>query len=315
MDSIFSKHINIAHTAVLFVIVSMIIGGLSSDIGANAETTLNRAGRAQVTNGLGMRTWNCGDSGGNVIATLKDTKTLIISGRGKMTNYSSDTLLSNIMVPWPNIKDSITQVVIEQGVTTIGSYAFNGFIHLTSVTIPNSVEKIGDEAFSLCSSMTSIIIPNSVGYIGMAAFSFSGLVSVVIPDSVTVIRSGTFLGCKKIRSVIFHSSVWDIQDFAFSGCTGLTSITIPKRVIGIGAYAFDGCTNLMSIIILNPSPPNIDYCGSFGDWLNWLDVAKYKIYFNKACLYVPAKSIAAYRVADGWKQFKCIKPLESAPAE
>jgi hypothetical protein len=308
MNTISSKHINATYIAIIFSIVFLSVANCSD--GKKAETEANNVGeKTQADSVEEVLTWNCGDSGGNIIATLKDDTTLIVSGMGAMANYDSDNTIG-LMVPWYSIRDRITNLVIEHGVISIGNNAFKHFIHLTSVIIPNSVRNIGDGAFSNCSAMVSVTIPNSVMSIGAAAFSFSGLMSVVIPDSVTFIGSLTFVGCKKMTSVTFHERLKSIQDFAFAGCISLTSVTLPDSVWDIGMNAFDGCANLMSIIIPKRlSPPATDYCGSFGD----LDAAKQEIYFNRACLYVPANSIAAYRASkEQWQSFKCIKPVESA---
>jgi len=320
MDSTFPKHITAAHTAAAFIIVSIVIAELNCADKKNTEAPANNAGETQAADTVSVKTWECGDSGGNVIATLKDGTTLIVSGTGKMADYSYNTYFSNKLAPWPDIKDSITEVIIEDGVTSIGNYAFNEFIRLKSVAIPNSVNRIGDAAFSKCSSMTAITIPNSVRSIGLSAFAVSGLTSVAIPDSVTAILSGVFIRCEKLTSVALHSRVRSIQDYAFAGCTGLTSITIPNGMEEIGPYSFDGCVNLMSIIIpTRRSPPAIHYFGAFGDWVAALEndmekngMDKHKAYFKKACLYVPANSVAAYRAAYGWDMFECVKPIESA---
>jgi len=311
MDGTSSKYAKAAYSTVMFITTLLVIWGWRS-------VATNTASVAQANNIGTVNTWNCGDSGGNVTATLIDAKTLIIRGIGKMADYESD-IISEKTLPWHNInKDSITDVHIEYGVTYIGNNAFKDLINLTSVTIPNSVKKIGDNAFVNCSSMTSITIPNSVRYIGLSAFAFSGLTSVVIPDSVKSIYSGLFIGCEKMTSVTFHSRLGSIQDFAFDGCTGLTSITIPNSVYDIEAYAFDGCVNLTSIIINNPRPPSVHYHlgAAFGSFFGETDMAtfkaKRKLYFSKACLYVPSNSIPAYRADMGWNNFKCIKPIESA---
>ena len=90
----------------------------------------------------------------------------------------------------------ITELVIPDGVTTIGDYAFYNCSSLTSVTIPNSVTSIGSFAFEYCSSLTSVTIPNSVTRIGSYAFArCSSLTSVTIPNSVTSIGSYAFSYC------------------------------------------------------------------------------------------------------------------------
>lgn len=110
-------------------------------------------------------------------------------------------------------------VVIPNGVTTIGDYAFDARSSLTSVEIPDSVTSIGDSAFSGCRGLTSVTIPESVTRIGN--FAFDGcisLVSVTIPEGIASIG-----GC------------------AFQNCSALTSVTIPDSVRSIGSYAFNEC--------------------------------------------------------------------------
>jgi hypothetical protein len=319
MDGISSKHTNFVYKTAVFIVTLLIICGWIYSATKNTAATADSKRGTQAVGVENIPTWNCGDSGGNVTATMIDAKTLIISGTGKMADYETD-IISEKILPWHNInKDSITDVHIEYGVTSIGKNAFNDLINLTSVTIPNSVKQIGDNAFFKCSSMTSITIPNSVRYIGLSAFAFSGLTSVVIPDSVRSIYSGVFIGCEKMTSVTLNSRLGSIQDFAFAGCTGLTSITIPNSVYDIEAYAFDDCVNLMSIIINSRRPPGVHYHlgAAFGSFFGETDMATYeakqKLYFSKACLYVPSNSIAAYRADKGWEQFRCVKPIESAP--
>lgn len=89
-----------------------------------------------------------GECGKNLTWTyVEATRTLTISGYGEMnyyTNYSS-------YAPWRNnYQNKLETVIIEDGVTSIGSCAFYGRIGLTSIEIPNSVTSIGDYAFSGC---------------------------------------------------------------------------------------------------------------------------------------------------------------------
>jgi len=206
------------------------------------------------------QTWNIGAStnpggAGSVIATLSlSGETLTISGVGAMRIFyiltSDGTLHTDI--PWVNFRHSITNIVIEEGVTSIGNNAFRGCTGLTSVTIPNSVTTIGESAFSGCTGLTSVTIPNSVMTIGGGAFfGCTGLTSVTIPNSVTTIGNNAFSGCTGLTSVTIPNSVTTIGESAFSGCTGLTSVTIPNSVTTIGNNAFRGCTGLTSVTIPN----------------------------------------------------------------
>jgi hypothetical protein len=257
-----------------------------------------------------VRTWNCGDSGDYVIATLKDAKTLVVSGTGKMASYDPYSYRDKSFAPWYNIRGNITKVIIEHGVTNIGAYTFDGFTRLTSVTIPNSMKEIYRGAFYSCSTLTSVTIPKSVTDLGDVAFAATSLKSVVIPDGIYYINSA-FANCKNLTSVKFGNRLRFIGEFAFIGCTSLTAIELPKSVVEIEYFAFIGCTNLMSITVQNPKPPQEIKGWAFGTTMDPNE--KDDVYFSRACLYVPKNSIAAYRIAGGWNRFKCIKPIESAP--
>ena len=218
-----------------------------------------------------------GTCGNNLTWNLNaETGVLTISGTGRMKDYeySSD-------VPWYGYRSSIKSVIIGDGVTNIGEYAFEGCKSLTSVTIPNSVTNIGEYAFEGCKSLTSVTIPNSVTGIEYSAFSgCSSLASVTIPNSVTSIGKYAFQGCSSLTSISIPNSVASIRDYAFQYCSSLTSVTINSDAIvneaytsssnisnifgsqvtkyiiggnvkGIGNYAFFGCSSLTSVTIGN----------------------------------------------------------------
>ncbi|MCQ2077841.1 MAG: leucine-rich repeat protein [Bacteroidaceae bacterium] len=118
----------------------------------------------------------------------------------KFSNYSSNPIYysHNLFINDVEVKD----LVIPEGVDTIGNYAFYYCSGLTSITIPNSVTTIGEEAFFYCSGLTSITIPNSVTTIGGGAFSrCSNLTSVTIPNSVTTIGNYAFYDCRSLTSI------------------------------------------------------------------------------------------------------------------
>ena len=116
--------------------------------------------------------------------------------------------------------------------------------------IPNGVTRIGNYAFQNCSGLASIEIPDSVTSIGVCAFRFcSGMTSIKIPNSVINIEKSAFSRCDSLTCVTIGDSVTSVGNFAFYGCTALTSVTIPNSVTSIGDMAFSKCSSLKKIII------------------------------------------------------------------
>lgn len=135
----------------------------------------------------------------------------------------------------------VEELIIPDGVTSIGTYAFCVCESLTTVVIPDSVTSIGVSAFYNCDSLTNVTIGDSVTSIGSTAFGYCDyLSSVTIGDSVTSIENSAFLG-SALTSVIIPDSVTSIGDDAFYYCTSLDSITIGGAVTSIGEDAFSRC--------------------------------------------------------------------------
>ena len=130
-------------------------------------------------------TWTSGD----VTATL-DGNTLTISGQGAMADFLDEGDFS--LWREGSYKYTINEVIIEDGVTRIGNYAFADCWYLSSITIPSSVTSIGEYAFYNCKTLTSIEFPeggtSSLTSIGESAFyNCEALASVTIPEGVTSI--------------------------------------------------------------------------------------------------------------------------------
>ena len=188
---------------------------------------------------------SCGAEGDNVTWTLDSEGTLTISGEGAMNDY-----VSNYNTPWSSLK--YENVVIENGITSIGEKAFSFCYALTSISLPDSVTSIGNSAFSFCDNLTTITIPDSVTSIGEKAFyDCPSLESITIPDSVTSIGEKAFFDCSSLESITIPDGVTSIPNSAFFGCNKLKSVKIPDSVTSIGEEAFESCTNLQSINIPN----------------------------------------------------------------
>lgn len=204
----------------------------------------------------------------NVTWSLDEaTGTLTISGTGDMEDYSSSSPFYN--------NSNIKSVVIENGVTSIGNYAFGNCSSLTSVTIPDSVTSIDDSAFSGCSNLDSVYITDLAAYLNIDFGSgwsnpmqyanklylnnkrVAG--AITIPDSVTKIPDYAFYNCDSLTSIIIPNSVTSIGTAAFGNCSSLTSVTIPNSVTIIGDNVFRYCSSLTSVTI----PDSVTSIGNY----------------------------------------------------
>ncbi|MBR4721349.1 MAG: leucine-rich repeat domain-containing protein [Clostridia bacterium] len=228
----------------------------------------------------------CGD---NLTWTLDSNRTLTISGMGDMYDFPSYSM------PWCHLRSWIKAVVIENGVTSIGNWAFYGCENITSVTMGNDVTKIGDYAFLCCYGLTSIEIADNVTIFGICPFRSCCNLSAInvsennqnyssqdgvlfdkskekllicpegkmgdykIPETVTCIYFDAFSDCSSITSIAIPDSVTDIEDGAFFCCTNLNSVNIPYGVTRIGNYTVNGCESLTSITI----PDSVTSIGNY----------------------------------------------------
>jgi hypothetical protein len=143
---------------------------------------------------------------------------------------------------------NITSIVIPDGVTSIGHYAFSSCIKLKFITIPDSVDSIGSSVFYYCSYLETITINGSITSIGANTYTgCSNLRNITLPDSVTSIGKNAFAYCSNLSSITIPHNVTSIGDSAFGFCMRLLSVTIPENVTYIGTNAFNSCVRLASV--------------------------------------------------------------------
>ena len=218
------------------------------------NAALHCTGAALVDSG------KCGDSAS---WKLDADGVLTITGAGPMADYGA-------YGPWyiAHLAD-INKVVVQEGVTTIGDYAFANLSYVTSVTIPSSITSIGAHAFEKCRLGGAVTLPEGLTVIGDFAFSGSGMASLTLPESLRTIGNSAFLYCS-LRELTIPSGVTSIGNGAFSNshltsiqlpdgaqlgamlfyqCYELTDVTLPADLTVIGDSMFENCTKLTHVTI------------------------------------------------------------------
>ena len=202
-----------------------------------------------------------GECGSRATWRLTDDGVLTISGKDGIYEYGwygEDDVYHP--APWAEEgMPAVKKLVVNSGITYIGSSAFEGLDQLVSVSLPDTMEYIGWNAFRDCASLTSIVIPEGTKYLyGDAFIGCTSLRSVKLPSTLEDIGGCIFQGCTSLRDIVLPEGLSVITWRMFDGCTSLRSITIPGSVMAIYDDAFSGCTALTSVI----------FGGSRTDWEN-----------------------------------------------
>ena len=205
------------------------------------------------------------------VQTGADTIKLTIRGTGPMDDYAAGS-----QTPW-KYTHLITEIVIEEGVTSVGDYAFDQDYYLQTVSFPSTLTRIGDSAFQYSQNLRYITLPPALQEIGEYAFMGSGILRISIPDTVTRIGRGAFLVCEVLDTVLLPAGITSIEFDTFYGCHSLGYVQMQDNVTRIGEMAFAGCPLLHWINIpagvvsigtaaFTYSPGEVHYAGSKAMW-------------------------------------------------
>lgn len=191
------------------------------------------------------------DSGSEITWSFFDSGKLVIEGTGSTPNWS----------PWFNYKERITDVIVGDGITTLGERNFINYSELKSVTIEGALSKISASAFEGCEKLKSItamgVVNNNTGKkvlrLGECAFKeCTGLESVELTGSL-LIDKNAFEGCTSLRSIkVKEADMVLLGTYTFLKCDKLTEVDMSGR-LSIQEGAFDECRSLRKFDFSNVS--------------------------------------------------------------
>ncbi len=181
---------------------------------------------------------------------LSGTGTLTISGTGDMADFNT----SDNRPPWSDNIPNIKEVIINDGVTSIGDYAFSGCTELTIVTIPRSITSIGTNVFDGCTKLTAVIFRDT-----RAKWNDMQASGSIVSENVKVTCSDDYCGsdltweyADGVLTITGHGDMTDYSTEALQpwaeNFNNIKTLKLVKDdssgITHIGNYAFNGCTNM-----------------------------------------------------------------------
>ena len=150
-------------------------------------------------------------------------------------------------VAWFIGDDTITEVIIPEGVETISAYAFANLTALERVVLPSTLTRIDWGAFYGCTALKTVVGLENVKFINESAFQGCALTGSIKLDSAVAIADYAFAGNRSLGSVTLSESIQSIGMYAFSGNSSMRTVTIKAPIYKLGKYAFSGCESLTEV--------------------------------------------------------------------
>lgn len=212
---------------------------------------------------------------------------LTIGGTGAIANYTESE-----PAPWSDRLIDINTIIIKNGITSIGNYAFANTVKLTKVVIANSVEFIGIGAF-YASGIKEINLPNSIKTISKLAFANAHIRKINLSRGLKYAAERVFYNCQNLTTISIPEGVTTIDYEAFGNCMQLKEISLPTTLTDIELKAFENCTELTKIKVYFSDPYQ---CLAYGKFPN----------ANTAEIYVPKGTATFFKECDYWEPYKDI---------
>ena len=142
----------------------------------------------------------------------------------------------------------ITSITFDEGITDIPANLFGNCIcESVELVIPEGVVSIGDRAFTGCLNIKSVSFPSTLTSIGTYSFKETGVSKIELPDNITRIGTSSFSDSSNLVAVEWNNTISDIPDGTFTNCVQLESFAFPEVITKVGKEAFSGCSALKDI--------------------------------------------------------------------
>lgn len=178
-------------------------------------------------------------------------------------------------------------------VTSIGASAFLNCVGLKEISVPGTVTAIGNYAFQNCTDLIALSLPEGILTVGSRAIQNTGLAELSLPSTITKFDNYCFASNNKLRELHLNQAKASYGQYCFNKCLELAILEFPAGTISLGNYCCADSPALVSVFMLDEAPP---VCGTLAFRGTRIDDGTGRIY-------VPAKSVEAYRSAQNWSVY------------
>ena len=177
---------------------------------------------------------------------MVDTETVAITG------YKGPTELHDVTVP-SVVYTGEDKETTKKNVVAIAAEAFKNVSSIQNVIVPEGITSIGKYAFAYCAHLETIKFPATLKTIDEGAFYQSGLTSLTFPEAceLTELKMATFSKCNNLKEVTIPGYIKTVGKAVFFECASLEKVTLSEGVVTVGKLGFQGCPKFKELNLPN----------------------------------------------------------------
>lgn len=178
----------------------------------------------------------------------------------RLTEVTLPKSLAKVDTAWTDVSpfvscENLKKVVFQDGLVKIPDYILNGASSVTEIVIPDSVTTIGTSAFEKLGQLQSIALPKNLTTINRKAFSeCSSLSSISFPDTVTTLGGNSFYACNRLTEVTLPKNLAKVDTFwsgesPFTSCENLETVTFQEGTVTIPSDILNNTSSVKQVVI------------------------------------------------------------------